>query len=709
MYMFFTTSKRQRNRPIQHRHTVLSCVLHILQVSLLVFLFFSLYITTGSHPVNAQSVQNINVGNVSLDHTSKTLNENCKDAYFSRDGNPFQLCPGPFPGGGNCVWWTWEQWHLLGYDLPLNWGNAADWAVDAERSGLSVGFTPRVGAIAVFPRNDGVWAYSDAGHTAFVTAVSPDLSTFNVTYQNYGDPKPMYIGLNYPVERINKPRFQNDGLRFIYFPQLLDQSLFARLPGINGNDLSGVIAANTQYTATAQVSHPTLGLPSGSGTTDQEFNADFAGNGKSDLLLYNRQQGSLSVVNFTANTKTTSRITDSASQTRQTFTQTTPVAQRVYLSDAKTSTYDWGSKLDVRVGDFTGTGQSDILLYDRTNGTIQILSLTPQLTIKQHFNLPGWGANWELYTGRFDGQRDGLFLYNRFADASVPLQVTPSASTPQTSLDQWYASNRTATVVLLDFNADLSVHHLQQYTYWHNSWEVYIGKYKTSNQDGVFLYDRSIGEARIMDFSTDLTINDYTELHDLKGNWQIFSGDFNGSGRAQVMLYEPSKGLGAFLVFNSDLTLQRRQDYTGWTPNEVFYVGHFGTDRLNAMLYDPQKGTSTFIVFNNALKILTLHTVQSWNSKWQILIGAFTSNSVCATNTSCKQDDDILALNRTNGQIQQFAFTFGNQYKEINNRARAFEQLHKSSSLGSELITVDTTSFKTVATFDTSIHGEEVY
>ncbi|HCI81047.1 MAG TPA: hypothetical protein DHW02_15320 [Ktedonobacter sp.] len=707
MFTFFTDSKGQGNQDTKHR--VLTGVLHILQVSLLIFLFGSIFITTGSHPVNAQSVQDGSVGTVSLDHTSKTVNENCKDAYFSRDGNPFQLCPGPFPGGGNCVWWAWEQWHLLGYDLPLNWGNAADWAVDAERAGLSVGFTPRVGAIAVFPRNDGVWAYSDAGHVAFVTGVSDDLSTFNVTYQNYGDSKPMYIGLNYPVERINEPRFQNNELRFIYFPQLLAQSLFARLPGINGNDLSGMVAANSQYAATAQVSHPTLGLPGGSGTTDQEFNADFTGNGKSDLLLYNRQQGSLSIVNFTSNTKTSSRITDVSSQTRQAFAQTTPVAQRSYLSDAKTSANGWGSKLDVRVGDFTGTGTSDILLYDRTNGTIQILTLTPQLTIKQHLNLPGWGANWELYTGRFDGQHDDLFLYNRFADANVPLSVTPSASSPQTTLDQWNASNRTATVVLLDFNSDLSVHHLQQYTYWHNSWEVYIGRYKNTNQDGVFLYDRSIGEARIMDFSPDLTINDYTELHDLKGNWQIFSGDFNGSGRAQVMLYEPSKGLGAFLVFNSDLTLQRRQDYTGWTPNEVFYVGHFGTDRLNAMLYDPQKGTSTFIVFNDALKILTLHTVQSWNSNWQILIGAFTGNSICMSSANCKQDDDILALNRTNGQIQQFAFTFGGQYKEINNRARAFEQLHKKGSLGSDLVTVDTTSFQTVATFDTSIRGEEVY
>src|SRR5579863_3494042 len=83
-------------------------------------------------------------------HTSPTVDTTCTHVGFSPDGNPFPVCPGPYPGGGNCTWWVWEQWHLLGYNLPLNWGNAADWIVDAERSGLSIGATPRLGAIAVF-------------------------------------------------------------------------------------------------------------------------------------------------------------------------------------------------------------------------------------------------------------------------------------------------------------------------------------------------------------------------------------------------------------------------------------------------------------------------------------------------------------------------------------------------------------------------------
>ena len=133
----------------------------------------------------------VQVRATSFDHTAPTVNNNCAQARSSPDGNPFPLCPGPFPIGGNCVWWAWEQWHLLGYDLPPNWGNAADWIVDAERVGLPIGTTPRPGSIAVFPRADGVWAFGPEGHVAFVTWVCPDAMSFNVTYQNYGDATPI--------------------------------------------------------------------------------------------------------------------------------------------------------------------------------------------------------------------------------------------------------------------------------------------------------------------------------------------------------------------------------------------------------------------------------------------------------------------------------------------------------------------------------------
>lgn len=182
--------------------------------------------------------------------TGSTVFSGCVHPTFTSDGNPFPLCPGPFPKGGNCVWWAWEQWHLLGYNLPRNWGNAAQWIVDAERSGLPVGTTPRVASIAVFPRADGVWAFGVAGHVAFVTSVAPGGMTFNVTYQDYGSPTPMFVGTGYNVSVINEPRFQRGQMRFIYFPKPIDPRLFAKLPGVNGNSVGSQNGSHTKAHAT---------------------------------------------------------------------------------------------------------------------------------------------------------------------------------------------------------------------------------------------------------------------------------------------------------------------------------------------------------------------------------------------------------------------------------------------------------------------------
>ena len=394
-------------KPIHRRYAI-----HLLGVCLLLMLVCIEFVSLVPQ-VDAQS------------HTSPTVNNTCKNVGFSPDGNPFPLCPGPFPAGGNCVWWAWEQWHLLGYDLPLNWGNAADWIVDAERAGLPLGTTPRVGAIAVFPRADGVWAYGTPGHVAFVTSVSDDGLTFNVTYQNYGDPTPMYVGTAYSTPMINQARFQGGQMRFIYFPKLIDPQRFQSLPGIGTNAPQLVLSANRTFSSSAStLTGNRIALGSQTTSSDQEFNADFTGTGYSDLLLYNRQQGRLDVLKLKhGQTQYVSRATNK----QATNANDTTAPQVVSLADATTQVNKWGSSLDIHVGDFDGSGHSEILLYDREAGTIQVLSLTPQLTIRKHVVLSGWGPDWELYVGKFDGQRSGVFMYQRYA------QPDPYATPPDTS------------------------------------------------------------------------------------------------------------------------------------------------------------------------------------------------------------------------------------------------------------------------------------
>jgi len=64
-------------------------------------------------------------------------------------------------------------------------------------------------------------------------------------------------------------------------------------------------------------------------------------------------------------------------------------------------------------------------------------------------------------------------------------------------------------------------------------------------------------------------------------------------------------------------------------------------------------------------------------------------------------------LNRKTGQIQQYVFTFGRQYQVINSAARPYTRQGSDSSKVYK--TVDTTIFKIIGTFDTTIKNEELY
>ncbi|MFL5653838.1 MAG: CHAP domain-containing protein [Ktedonobacteraceae bacterium] len=847
-----------------------------------------------------------------LNHTSATVDEGCRQFSFSPDGNPFPLCPGPYPTGGNCVWWGWEMWHLLGYNLPKNWGNAADWIVDAERSGLPVGTTPRVGSLAVFPVADGVWAFGTAGHVAFVTAVSPDSSTFNVTYQNYGDSTPMFAGTNYPVSVINQPRYQNGNLRFIYFPKLIDPRLFAQLPGIGSNDLSGIANANSQVgnlsggggfgttipgapgSSTGVANQIALGLPPSS--SDQEFNADFAGIGFSDLLLYNRAQGTLKVLNLSdvlfrfQKVHAPRFVIDEILENQG---NTSP--QLVSLSDKTTPANGWGSSLDIHIGDFTGLGRSEILLHDRVTGKLQLISLTPQLTIEKHVILPGYGSGWELYVGTFDGHHSSVFMYNRLVNA-VPIQssaptsnptatatvstgstphplggVTPTPSStsdprptptpsptldpkptptpsptpdpkptptpsptpdptpkptptpsptpkpsptpdptpkptptpsptpkptptpsptpkpsptpdptptpsptpkpsptpdptpcptptpkskggataglkpcptptaisgqtissgqslvPQTLLNPGAGPNQgildddlssmlsgstprvlASNSIVLDFDQNFNVHNFQQYTLMDNNWEVYIGRFVSSNQDSLFLYDRVLREVDLLSFDSNLHVTHNQPMHNVDGNWEVFSGDFMGAGRSQALLYNPIGGNAQMLIFKSDLSLANTKNYTGWGTNQVLYVGHFGAPTLSVMLYDPHAALSTFMEFDSTLTVSHQVTVSSWDNHWQILIGSFLDRSHCLASHNCSTGDDILVLNRQTGQLEQYVFSFGNQYQVGDNRSQGFVRTRIAPM--ENLTSVDTSTFSLLTMLSTSIRGEELY
>jgi hypothetical protein len=274
-------------------------------------------------------------------------------------------------------------------------------------------------------------------------------------------------------------------------------------------------------------------------------------------------------------------------------------------------------------------------------------------------------------------------------------------------LANWETLGRTANIRVLDFNKDFSIRFQQRYTLWHGSWEVYVGRFANSQRDGIFLYDRAVGEGRIMDFDSHMAIFDYQELHNLDGNWLVYSGDFVGSGRAQLLLYDPSSGTAQILTFGRNLALTNQKLYSDWGTNQVLYVGHFGTKALNVMLYDPEAQQSTFFAFDKSLEVVRQSVVQSWDQHLQILVGAFLNRVRCLASHTCSTGDDILVLNRQTGQIQQYAFSFGDQFHEFDNRSTAFERNGIASK--ARVNSIDTTTFSLLATLKTSVRDEELY
>lgn len=262
-------------------------------------------------------------------------------------------------------------------------------------------------------------------------------------------------------------------------------------------------------------------------------------------------------------------------------------------------------------------------------------------------------------------------------------------------------------ILLVSFKSNFSVGQQQRYTLMHDAWEVYMGRFVNTHQDGLFIYDRIAGEGRIMDFTKNLRVRDYQAVLNLGSDWEVHTGDFSNSGRAQLLLYDPGSGDLQFLAFAANLSLTRRVDVANINAGMVLYVGHFGLPSLSVMLYDPSAGHSTFVAFDPSFHVTRQQTVASWDQHWQVLIGSFLDRSACLADHSCTTGDDILVLNRGTGVVQRFVFTFGNTYQVYDNRSQSF--LREGVAPAPSLTAVNASSFNMMAILDTGVTSEELY
>jgi hypothetical protein len=282
----------------------------------------------------------------------------------------------------------------------------------------------------------------------------------------------------------------------------------------------------------------------------------------------------------------------------------------------------------------------------------------------------------------------------------------PSDTSGKSPAD-WDTSGLSAEILLVSFTKNFTVGVSQDYSLWHNSWEVYIGRFLSPTQDGVFLYDRNVGEARLLGYSSKLQLVQFQFLHNLGGNWDVHTGNFNGQTQAQILLYDPTTGDAEMLTLKKDLAVEKQITYSSWGTNLVLYVGHFGLPTLSIMLYDPQLARSTFMAFDASLNVTHQAIVQSWDQNSQILIGAFLDRSLCLEQHTCASGDDILVLHRTTGMVQQYVFSFGNQFNIYDNRIQAF--LRDGLTTTASMLPVDASLFRLFTSEESTIHNEELY
>jgi hypothetical protein len=271
-------------------------------------------------------------------------------------------------------------------------------------------------------------------------------------------------------------------------------------------------------------------------------------------------------------------------------------------------------------------------------------------------------------------------------------------------------------VIVFDVNQNFSIKYERVYTLSDNAWEVYVGSIVSARQDGLFLYDRIQGNGLLLSFGFNLFVAHKQALSNLNSNWEVFTGDFAGasgsgtassSGSAQVLLYDPSSGDAEILVLSPALVVTDTKTYSNFSTNQVVYVGHFGLPTVSIMFYDPQAQQSTFVAFDSTLAVSHQVTVASWDQHYQVLVGAFLDRSRCLATHSCATGDDILVLNRQTGQMEQYVFSFGNQYSVYDNRSQPFDRTGVATQ--PTLVTVDASVFSLLDTLSTSIRNEELY
>ncbi len=324
-----------------------------------------------------------------------------------------------------------------------------------------------------------------------------------------------------------------------------------RINAYDSNYLSGT-AVNPYTNNQWKSNPPKLALPR------HRARHDVTGNGVSDTLAYNRNDGTTRLDVF-----------DNAGNARMQWQLNTGTGWTNYFGDFNGDSYSdklsynvstgdvrmqrsdtngnfttvWTNKWDTRwnyivAGDFNGDTRDDIIVYNDLSGGARVLLSNSDAPFRQAANI--WlGYGWTPVTGDFntDGIGD-LLVYNKLS-GDVRLYTADSTG----ALNQRWTEK------------------------WSYGWNIYAGDFNGDNQDDILAYSPNYGWTDVLQGRADtrFTMLPYFWLD--KG-LQMSVGNYNGSGSDDVLLYNPSTGQVALNLGNAEANLSQlwtRSLGQGWT------------------------------------------------------------------------------------------------------------------------------------------------
>ena len=279
---------------------------------------------------------------------------------------------------------------------------------------------------------------------------------------------------------------------------------------------------------------------------------DFDGDGTTDMFLYDNKDGTGVVLTLDASSKAG--------------------AKRLW----KNTTFN--KEWDIYVGNFTQEKKSELFLYDKKAGVGVIFGWDGEENFKSLWKSDSFKKTWAIHPGDFDGDgKSDMFLYDKKAGVGVIWGWSGEA---------WQTLWKNKT--------------------FRKTWQVHVGDFNGDKISDMFLYDNVEGKGIL--YSIDPKAKKGQKLWEnntFKKTWDIYTGDFTGIGKTALFLYDKKAGTGVVFGWDGGDGGDFKNLWKSTTFKKTWdlYPGDFnGDSKVDIFLYDKKAGIGNLYGWKNEKK-----------------------------------------------------------------------------------------------------------